>query len=87
MFPIDVLKIDREFIKKISIDGMEKENNIINAVISLARNLKLDIIAEGIETSEQAEYLLINDCDYGQGYFYDKPMSVEQLEEKYFKNR
>ncbi len=62
---------------------MEKENKIINSVIYLAHSLELKIVAEGIETSEQAEYLLINDCDLGQGYYYDKPMSIEDLEAKY----
>lgn len=85
MFPIDVLKIDREFIKNISFEGLEKENNIIKAVLNLAHSLKLDVVAEGIETSEQSEYLLKNDCDYGQGYYFDKPMPVNNLADKYFK--
>lgn len=85
IFPIDVLKIDKEFIKNISVEGMEKENNIINAVINLGHSLELEIVAEGIEESEQSEYLMINDCDYGQGYYFDKPIPVEEFEEKYLK--
>lgn len=84
IFPIDVLKIDKEFISNISIAGMEKENNIINAIINLAHSMNLKIVAEGIETYDQAEYLLINDCDYGQGYYYDRPMPAEEIENKYF---
>lgn len=85
MFPIQVLKIDKEFIKNISDKGMEKENNIVNSVINLAHNLGLEVVAEGIETAEQSEYLLLNDCDYGQGYYYERPMSVESFNEKYLK--
>ena len=85
MFPIQVLKIDKEFIKKISVKEMEKENSIINSVINLAHNLELDVVAEGIETIEQSEYLKQNNCDYGQGYYYDKPMSVETFNKKYLK--
>jgi EAL domain-containing protein (putative c-di-GMP-specific phosphodiesterase class I) len=84
IFPIDVLKIDKEFIGNISIAGMEKDNNIINAIINLAHSMDLEIVAEGIETYDQAEYLLINDCDFGQGYYYDRPMPVEDIENKYF---
>lgn len=85
MFPIQVLKIDKEFIKNISVKGMDKENSIINSVINLAHNLGLEVVAEGIETVEQSEYLWHSDCDYGQGYYYDRPMSVESFNEKYLK--
>ncbi|MBI9012290.1 MAG: bifunctional diguanylate cyclase/phosphodiesterase [Clostridiales bacterium] len=85
MFPIQVLKVDKEFIKNISVKSMDKENNIINSVINLAHNLGLEVVAEGIETAEQSEYLLLNDCDYGQGYYFDRPMSVEAFDEKYIK--
>ncbi|WP_240840762.1 bifunctional diguanylate cyclase/phosphodiesterase [Acidaminobacter sp. JC074] len=84
MFPIQVLKIDKEFIKRISVEEAEKENKIINSVIYLAHSLDLEIVAEGIEVPEQAEYLVINDCDLGQGYYYDKPMAVNDFENKYF---
>lgn len=83
MFPIDVLKIDKEFIKHINIKGDDKENSIINAVINLAHALNLETVAEGIEYNEQGEYLLINGCDYGQGYLYDKPLSLEDFNAKY----
>jgi len=85
MFPIQVLKVDKEFISRISIKDMEKENKIIDSVIYLAHSLDLNIVAEGIETAEQAEYLLLNNCDYGQGYYYDKPMSMKDIESKYCK--
>lgn len=84
MFPIDVLKIDKDFIGHISLEGVEKENNIIDAIINLAHSMDLDIVAEGVESKEQAEYLLLNDCDYMQGYYFDKPMSAEDIEAKYF---
>ena len=84
MFPIQVLKIDKEFTKRISVKVDEKENKIINSTIYLAHSLGLEIIAEGIEELQQAEYLLTNNCDLGQGYYYDKPMSVNDFENKYF---
>lgn len=85
MFPIQVLKIDKEFINNITMDERKKEKQIINAVIQLAHSLDLKIVAEGIEEREQADYLIENNCDLGQGYFYNKPLSVDQLEEVYKK--
>ena len=52
---------------------------MIRAIIAMAHALGLQVVAEGIETREQAGFLLVYHCEYGQGYLYSKPMSSEQL--------
>ena len=77
-FPINVLKIDRSFIQ-----GMlnERENfEIVKTIIALARTLKLDIIAEGIENLEHLKVLRNLDCKLGQGYFFSKPVDKQSAE-------
>ncbi|MGB0663380.1 MAG: bifunctional diguanylate cyclase/phosphodiesterase [Pontibacterium sp.] len=71
--PINVLKVDREFVKDIPdhTDDME----ITAAIISMAHRLQLKVVAEGVETAEQEGFLQSHQCDFGQGYFYSKPMS------------
>lgn len=76
--PIDTVKLDRDFIKNISDSG--KDNVIVESVIKLTHDLNLDIIAEGIETEEQLSFLKLNKCDYGQGYFFSKPITKEEIE-------
>ncbi|MEL6493955.1 MAG: EAL domain-containing protein [Cyanobacteria bacterium J06623_7] len=76
--PIDNLKIDRSFIKNINSDRESLE--IVKTIISLAHNLGMDAIAEGVETIEQAQRLKSLKCEFAQGYFYAKPLSVEAIE-------
>jgi len=76
--PIDVVKLDREFIRNISKVGEDKV--IVEYAINLIARLKLEIVAEGIETKEQLEFLRTNNCDYGQGYLFSKPISKEEFE-------
>ncbi len=75
--PINVLKIDRCFIKDIpqSVDDIK----ITSAIISMAHSLNLKVVAEGIETVEQQDFLIEQQCDIGQGYFFGKPMSLDEL--------
>ena len=76
--PLDYLKIDREFIANIK---KEDENSFIyKAVIDLAHNMNIQVVAEGIETKEQREFLIRNGCDIGQGYYFAKPMTASELE-------
>ncbi len=75
--PIDVLKIDREFIWD-SI-GKEKKKEVLRNIINLSEGLKLETIAEGIETKEQEELLLQLGCKLGQGYHYAPPLRVEDF--------
>jgi diguanylate cyclase (GGDEF)-like protein/PAS domain S-box-containing protein len=71
-FPIDALKIDRSFVNKMISNPESLE--IVRAIVTLAHNLGLDAIAEGVETKEQVEQLRSLGCDYAQGYFYSRPL-------------
>jgi diguanylate cyclase (GGDEF)-like protein/PAS domain S-box-containing protein len=75
--PINRLKIDRSFIKDIPAD--EEDIAIVKAIIALADSLKLDIIAEGVETQEQKAFLVENGCTKIQGFYYSKPISSEEM--------
>lgn len=72
--PIDKLKIDQSFIRDIPSD--EDDMAITETIIGLARNLKLQVIAEGVETLEQQNFLLEHGCPFGQGYLFNKPLNV-----------
>ena len=76
-FPIDKLKIDQSFVFTM----LEDEDNeaIVDAVITLAKSLKLETIAEGVETKEQRDALSEKACDQIQGYYLSKPISAEQF--------
>ncbi len=75
-FPIDVLKIDRSFVSQISTD--EKGIDIIRAIANLAHNFRLKVVAEGIETKQDEEIIKKLGCEYGQGYYYSKPVPYEE---------
>jgi diguanylate cyclase (GGDEF)-like protein/PAS domain S-box-containing protein len=77
-FPLDTLKIDRSFISGVSdgINGME----IARTVMPLAKNLRLDVVAEGVETAEQVQELRKLECKYAQGFYFSKPLSPEEAE-------
>ena len=75
--PIDALKIDRTFIKDIPDDHDDME--ISAAVIAMAHKLKLKVVAEGVESQQQWDFLKQNLCDVGQGYMIGEPMSVEEF--------
>jgi diguanylate cyclase (GGDEF)-like protein len=74
-FPLDSLKIDRAFIRHITTDSGEA--TIAKAIISLAHNLKLRVVAEGVETQAQLDFLREHDCDEMQGYLFARPMSAD----------
>jgi len=77
--PVDTLKIDRSFIQDIPRD--ENDVAIIKTIIALAENLKLDLIAEGVETYEQKEFLQKEGCYKIQGYYYSKPLNAKECRE------
>jgi len=76
-FAFDKLKIDRSFVANIMHDADAAA--IVLVIISIARILKFKVIAEGVETEQQAQYLMQNDCDEAQGYLFGKPMPAEDL--------
>ncbi len=84
-FPIDYLKIDKSFIQNIVVN--KDDYNIASTIIVMAHNLGLKVIAEGVETEEQVEILKGFRCEKAQGYYYSKPLPLDQLrlleEEKY----
>jgi len=77
--PVDKIKIDMSFIKGINID--KKDEAIIKVIIALGKNLGLKIIAEGVETKQQLDFLRAEMCDEIQGYYYYKPMPACEIEE------
>ncbi len=76
--PIDQLKIDMQFVQNIS--ESKKDEAIVKTIIQLAKNLELNVIAEGVEKEEQYEFLKKEMCDEIQGYYFYKPMPVAELE-------
>ena len=76
-FPIDVIKIDRSFIN--DIPDNQDDMEITSAVIAMAHNLKLKVVAEGIETAAQLNFLRRQHCDIGQGFLFDKPIPGRDL--------
>lgn len=77
-FPIDTLKIDRSFVRDIAIN--RDDASIVSSIISLAHHLKLNVIAEGVETQSQMDILRAQQCDEMQGYFFCKPVPADQIE-------
>jgi diguanylate cyclase (GGDEF)-like protein len=76
-FPVDTLKIDKSFVQRLN---LESENiGLIPVIISLAKTMNMNVVAEGIELVDQLEILRELDCGFGQGYFFAKPLPGEQL--------
>ncbi len=80
--PVDVLKLDMAFLQ--DDDKHQRSEKILQTIVMLAEQLDLPVIAEGVETKEQAEFLSNIGCDYHQGYLYSKPMPVEEFEQSIF---
>jgi EAL domain-containing protein (putative c-di-GMP-specific phosphodiesterase class I) len=72
--PLDALKIDQSFVRQIS--GAVGDTSIVSAVIGMGRNLKLKVIAEGVETAEEMAFLMAQECDEAQGYFFSQPVNA-----------
>lgn len=77
-FPIDTLKIDRSFVWDIAKDS--KNEAIVRTVISLAKALHLEVVAEGVENVNQLDFLSNEECDYIQGFLFSKPIRAEEIE-------
>lgn len=80
-FNIDGVKIDRSFIQNIS--SKSENASITTTMIKMAQHLKMDVIAEGVETKEELVYLLEQNCYHIQGYYFGKPCSIEEFETKF----
>jgi diguanylate cyclase (GGDEF)-like protein/PAS domain S-box-containing protein len=80
--PVNKLKIDKSFID--DIPQNREDSAIVKAIIELAKNLNLDILAEGVETAAQKDFLLQNACKKIQGFYYAHPMTALEIEDKYF---
>ncbi len=79
-YPFDTLKIDRSFVSDLTVDPSSRK--LISAAISMAHGLHLKVVAEGVETREQLDYLGQQGCDLAQGYLFGRPMSAVELEKK-----
>jgi predicted signal transduction protein with EAL and GGDEF domain len=76
--PLDILKLDRSFVSEM--DKNKESRHIVNTIIGLAHNLAMDVVAEGIETLEQADELKSLGCQYAQGYFFSKAINHNSVE-------
>jgi diguanylate cyclase (GGDEF)-like protein/PAS domain S-box-containing protein len=76
-FPVDILKIDRSFINDLPEDV--DSASLVNTIIAMAKTLKLTLVAEGVETREQVDFLVSAGCDTLQGFYFSRPLSVSAL--------
>jgi diguanylate cyclase (GGDEF)-like protein len=80
--PVDSIKIDKSFIQNMSSSAEAKV--IVSTIISLCKALNLNVIAEGIEKVTELDYLKLNHCDIGQGYYFSMPESITEIEKKHY---
>jgi EAL domain-containing protein (putative c-di-GMP-specific phosphodiesterase class I) len=84
-FPIDTVKIDRSFIQ--DVPGDRADEAITEAIIAMGKSLKIKVVAEGVETMEQLQFLARNGCDEIQGYFFSKPTTAEEFTKLLWENQ
>ena len=78
-FPIDSIKLDKSFISNLNNPEAVNNNTVVKCIVDMAHALNLKVVAEGVETEEQFNYLKSISCDYIQGYYFSKPMDEEKL--------
>jgi EAL domain-containing protein (putative c-di-GMP-specific phosphodiesterase class I) len=84
-FPMDILKIDRSFISHL--DDQGSNSAIVQAIVTLAHQLGMEVIAEGIQTEEQLEKVRALGCEYGQGYLFSHPLNADEAENLLLRRR
>ncbi len=83
-FPVDNLKIDRSFVNQLQAEN--RNYQVVNTIITLSNQLELTVIAEGIETTQQLQWLQQLGCEFGQGYLFSKPLAATEIERIYLTN-
>jgi EAL domain-containing protein (putative c-di-GMP-specific phosphodiesterase class I) len=78
--PVDTLKVDRSFISKIKHAGADENRNIVETIITLAHNLNMNVVAEGVETIEQQTVLASLKCQLAQGFYFSKPLNKQAMD-------
>jgi EAL domain-containing protein (putative c-di-GMP-specific phosphodiesterase class I) len=77
-FPVDELKIDRSFVSRI--EQGDREAAFVRTIVSLAKSLSMEVVAEGVENDEQQQFLHSIGCELGQGYLYSRPIGASEVE-------
>lgn len=80
--PFDILKLDKDFLQQGS--ATNRERIVIKNIVKMAKELHMDIVSEGVETEEQAQFLRSIECNMAQGYLFDRPMPEIEFEKKYY---
>jgi EAL domain-containing protein (putative c-di-GMP-specific phosphodiesterase class I) len=81
-FPVSYLKIDKSFVSDIMLD--KSNANIVSTIISMAHNMGLKVIAEGVEDKQQLSFLQLRNCDFVQGYFFSRPIPADFFEKEFY---
>jgi len=76
-FPLDTIKIDRSLIRDLA--GSTEDTGLANAIIAMGKSLSLTVVAQGVETKDQAEFLRIHACDELQGFYFKRPLTADQF--------
>ncbi len=79
-YPVSALKVDRSFVRRMCAEASGENAEIVETIITLARQLGMDVVSEGIETTDQLDRLRDIGCDYAQGYFFSRPVPAEAAE-------
>lgn len=75
--PIDEIKIDRSFVEEV--ETVADSQSIVSTILAMAKSLSIDVVAEGIETPAQLEFLRRHECRYGQGFLFSRPLGLDRF--------